>query len=263
MCFLLLDGTLVVKPGIKTGFKCLRDLLTKKTEEKLKHTRNTKTQSTIAVQFNILTSPSSVSTPPATTATSQTTAISQTKTTSTLQAITTSTSSHNLSSISITEHRKYVLDSLKQWCLNHKNEFMIDTFDLKEGKDFILNVIYNENNGFEANIKCNCSRVIILSIKNGKIQLSNFQKYLRMTSCSYIKAMKEKNEEQKKLKLQQTTSISSSSTAVTLTLTAQPQQSISQGPVLSSTGVLSVVVSPTSDTVTERSAYHRVPLCIV
>jgi hypothetical protein len=36
VCFALPDGSFVVKPCIRTGFKCLRDILTKKTEEKLK-----------------------------------------------------------------------------------------------------------------------------------------------------------------------------------------------------------------------------------
>jgi hypothetical protein len=59
MCFLLSDGSLVVKPGIKTGLKCLHELLTKKTEEKLKQPRNTKTQLPTAPSINILASPPS------------------------------------------------------------------------------------------------------------------------------------------------------------------------------------------------------------
>ena len=45
ICFLLSDGSVVVKPGVKNGFKCLRDILRKKTEEKLKQTRLMKGQS--------------------------------------------------------------------------------------------------------------------------------------------------------------------------------------------------------------------------
>jgi hypothetical protein len=39
LCFSLSDGSFVVKPGIRTSFKCLRDILTKKTEEKLQQAR--------------------------------------------------------------------------------------------------------------------------------------------------------------------------------------------------------------------------------
>ncbi|CAF1321693.1 unnamed protein product [Rotaria magnacalcarata] len=58
ICFPLMDGSFVIKTGVKTGFKCLRDLLTKKAEEKLKQSKNTKAQPQTTATFNILSSSS-------------------------------------------------------------------------------------------------------------------------------------------------------------------------------------------------------------
>lgn len=45
---------------------------------------------------------------------------------------------------------------------------MLDSFDLQEGKDFILNILYDQKNDLQASVKCNCSQIIKLSIKHGK-----------------------------------------------------------------------------------------------
>ncbi|CAF4651531.1 unnamed protein product, partial [Didymodactylos carnosus] len=131
----------------------------------------------------------------------------------------------------------------------HKTEFMLDSFDLKEGKDFFLNVNYNQNNSLEASVKCNCTRSITLTLKAGKIQLSNFQKHLRTTNCNHIKSLKKIDEEQKKQSLQQFTSTSSSSTIVPLTSTTPAQQQpILQVPAFVSTdaGASSVMTASSS-----------------
>ncbi len=36
---------------------------------------------------------------------------------------------------------------------------MSDTFDLKEGTDFIVIISYNQNNDVQANVKCCCGHV--------------------------------------------------------------------------------------------------------
>jgi len=82
----------------------------------------------------------------------------------------------------IAEHRRYFLNLLKIWCSNHKDDFMSDSFDLKEEEDFISNVLYDQNNDFKVSVKCICSTSIRLKIKDEKIQLSNFQKHLRSTN---------------------------------------------------------------------------------
>jgi len=256
ICFPLLDGSFVIKPGVRNGFKCLRDLLTKTTDEKLKQSKYRKAQSVTAVSIN-----TSISTAPLiiTTSAPQTiiAPVSQTSVTPAPQTNitpvqqTTSSLSIDTSLTSIIEHRKYFLNLLKNWCFNHKDDFNLDTFELKEGKDFILNVLYNENNELEANIKCNCSRRISLSIKDGKIQLSNFQKHLLKTNCSHIQSIKKTYEAQKKLHLQQSTGALSSSSAVTVTSTVPiQQQSILQTSDSVSTGASSITTAPSSSTQT-------------
>jgi hypothetical protein len=254
MCFLLYDGSFVVKPGVITGFKCLRELLTKKTEEKLKHSRNTKTQLPTAPPINILTSPpsfltSSITTTISTSQATTTSAPQQSATTTAPQQSPPTSLSHASPSTSISEHRKYLLNLLKQWCFNHKNDFNLDSFDLNEGKDFILYVIHNHNNDLEPSIKCNCGRLIVLTVKNGKIQLSNYQKHLRTATCTHMNSLKKLDEKGKKSNRPQTTSDLSSSAAVTSAAAApQQQQTILQVPVLVSPGASSIVIPPTSDT---------------
>jgi hypothetical protein len=253
MCFFLSDGSFIVKPGLITGFKCLRELLTKKTEEKLKQSKNTKTQLPTAPSINILTSPRSFLTSSITTtiSTSQATTASapqQTMTTTTPpQQSPTTPLSHAMPSTSISEHRKYVLNLLKQWSFNHKNDFNLDSFDLKEGKDFMLYVKQNHNNDVEASIKCNCGRLIVLSMKKGTIQLSNYQKHLYTAACTHMNSLKKRDEEEKKSNVQQTTSDLSSSAAVTLAA-PQQQKTILQVPVLVSPGASSIVIPPISNT---------------
>lgn len=199
ICFPLSDGSFIVKPGVKTGFVCLRDLLSKTTEERLKQTKSTKSLSTTAIPNNTLpTSPSST----------------QSITTNSLASQTTASSSPDVRLTPIAEHRGYFINLLQAWCVKHKDEFMSDSFDLKEGTDFILNISYNQNNDLQANVKCTCGRSIILAIKDGKLQLSNYQKHLRTTSCSHVKAIKRLNEEHRKDNSQQSSNSLSLSTAM-------------------------------------------------
>lgn len=240
ICFPLSDGSFVVKPGFKTGFICLRDLLSKKTEERLKQLRSAKPLSTTAVPINNTSSSSISLTPPRTTVTSA--------------PHMTALSASDIALTPIAEHRRYFFNLLKIWCSNHKDDFMTDSFDLTEGKDFILNVLYNQNNDLKASVKCNCSKSITLTMKEGKIQLSNFQKHLRSTNCSHIRAIKKMNGEQKKINLQQSTDALFSSTSVTLKPSASvQQQSASQIPVSVVTGAPSAMNVPSADTRTTVS----------
>ena len=122
---------------------------------------------------------------------------------------------------SVIDHRKYFLYLLEQWCSDHQDEFMLGPFHLKEGQDFSLNVSFDENNALQANIKCKCNRRIVLSTKDKKIQLSNFQKYLRTFSCSHIKEMQKTFQEQQKLDSQRSSinSMSSITTGLPVTTT--------------------------------------------
>ncbi|UJR18385.1 hypothetical protein I4U23_005289 [Adineta vaga] len=193
MCFILSDSSCFIKPGVRTGFKCLNELLSKETDHKLKQSRNIRTELPTFSSVNILISPSSILTSSITTtistqqptmpqgleqtlitsASQQPTAASasqQSATTPIPQETTSTPSSYVPSSISISEHRKYLLNLLKHWCSNHKNEFNLETFDLKDGKDFMLYVKRGANDVIEASIKCNCGRLIILTKKDENFQ---------------------------------------------------------------------------------------------
>ena len=215
ICFPLSDGSFIVKPGVKTGFVCLRNLLSKTTEERLKQTKSTKSLSTTTIPNNrIPASPSST----------------QSITTNSLSSQTTALSSPDVRLIPIAEHREYFINLLQAWCVKHKDEFMSDSFDLKEGIDFILNISYNQNSVLQGTVKCTCGRSITLTTKDGKLQLSNYQKHLRTTSCSHVKAIKRLNEEHRKDNSQQSSNSLSSSTSMASQshIPSQQQQSIGQ-----------------------------------
>ena len=108
----------------------------------------------------------------------------------------------------------YFINLLQAWCVKHKDEFISDSFDSKEGIDFILNISFNQNSDLQATVKCTCGRPITLTTKNGKLQLSNYQKHLRTTSCSHVKAIKRLNEEHRKDNSQQSSNSLSSSTSM-------------------------------------------------
>ncbi|CAF2902885.1 unnamed protein product [Rotaria sp. Silwood2] len=212
ICFQLSDGSFFVKPGVKIGFKCLHDLLTKEVEEKLKKSKNTKVQVSTTAPFNILSS--SFLTPPLTTISTETIPAASQNTHSSLK---------EPSSTSINEHKKME-------------------------KIFFLNVAFNERNALKASVKCNCGRIITLTVKNGNIQLSNFQKHLRMTNCSHMNFLKRNFTTQKKTNLQQSSSSSSSSIDASLTPSKPTQQqSVLQVPVFVSTDASSIVSARSSN----------------
>ncbi|CAF2121939.1 unnamed protein product [Rotaria magnacalcarata] len=216
-----MDGSFVIKTGVKTGFKCLRDLLTKKAEEKLKQSKNAKAQPQTTATFNILSSSSS-----------------------------SSVSSFSTPSITtISSPPQATVSPPPQTTVSplSDEEFNLDTFDLENGKDFFLNFFYNNKNELEASVKCKCGRLITLTLKSGNIQLSNFHKHLRMTSCNHIKTMKKTYEEQRKLELQRSTSASSLPADATSTTITHTQQSKLQVPGLASSCASSTISSRSSN----------------
>ena len=165
MCFLLSDSSFVVKPGVKKGLKCLRYMLTKKTEERLKQWRSSKTQLVPSHRTDSSSSPPLFSAPLGiTTATVSTRGI----VTVTPRLITVPTN-QGAPMISVIDHRKYLLNLLQQWCSDHQDEFMLSPFQLEEGQDFILKISFDQNGTVQANIKCNCNRRIVLLTKVRKI----------------------------------------------------------------------------------------------
>ncbi|CAM2726158.1 unnamed protein product [Rotaria socialis] len=182
-------------------------------------------------------------TPPITTVTSA----PQTTVTSAPQ--TAASSNPGIVLILIVEHRGYFLNLLKIWCSNQKDDFLSDSFNCNERKYFILNVLYGQNNDPKGSVNCNCNKSIALTMKDGKIQLPNYQKHLRSTNCSHIRAIKKMNGEQQQINLQQSIHTLSSSISATLKTSAPvKQQPASQIPVSVGTGVRPATNIPSTDT---------------
>jgi hypothetical protein len=139
------------KPGIRTGFKCLRDILTKKTEEKLKQARAMKPHVTPGNSTN--SSPESlVSTPPVAIIAPE-------------LSLASVSFAPNLTPASIIGHKRYFVNRLKRCYSDYEDDFSIDGFNLHEGEDFFLNVSVHVNGHVEATVRCKCESRINLPIK--------------------------------------------------------------------------------------------------
>jgi hypothetical protein len=233
VCFSLSEGSFVVKPGIRTSFKCLRDILTKKIEQKLKQTRAMKPHVTTGNATD--SSPSSlVSTLPV--------AIIAPK-----LSLASISFAPNLTSTSIIEHKRYFIDRSKRWCSDYEDDFSIDGFNLQEREDFFLNVSVHVNGDVEATVRCKCESGINLPIKQRKIQLSNFQKYLRATHRTHMRAMQKKNEEQRDKQTQESTNVPSLTDAIDSSSPIKLNQLIVPSPIVLSTRASSTFITPTAD----------------
>jgi hypothetical protein len=253
ICFLLSDGSFVVKPGVKNGFKCLRDILTKKTEEKLRQTRSSKAQSAPSHSTDRSSSPSLFLTPPPPVPNSS--AVPTTSSNTSAPQLIAAPSAQGVVMASVMDHRKYFLNLLEQWCSDHQDEFMLGAFQLKEGSDFILKVSFDQSGILQANVKCNCNRRIVLSTKDTKIQLSNYQKHLRTSTCNHMKEMRKKFKEQQKLDSQQSSINSMSS--ITIGLPIRTTQDVPHQPTASSSVNHSASVNSSSaDAVTGKSSIN-------
>ncbi|CAF2639590.1 unnamed protein product [Rotaria sp. Silwood2] len=175
VCIKLKNNQLIVKPGVKNGFKCLKELLFKKIEEETKKIKLKGKQ-----QLTTL-----VNTIPA-----QLISLSSSISTSSQSLLTSS-----CSSLIIDEHRQYLLNLIHQWCIDNKEGFQLNELELKEDVDFNF-VFSNINNVLEVNIQCKCGSKLILGKNVEKFQLSNYYKHLKDTNCSHINALKKKYQDQ-------------------------------------------------------------------
>ena len=76
-----------------------------------------------------------------------------------------SSSSTNLSSLLTTdEHREYLLNLIRQWCIDNKESFQLNELELKEKEHF--NFLFSNINGVpDASIQCKCNSKISLVSK--------------------------------------------------------------------------------------------------
>ncbi len=183
LCFKLKNDKYMIKPGVLAGFlslkQALKDKLNQQKKSKTKRKKHESDSNAPTVLSSVL------STQPATT-----------------------------SSLSIDDHRSYVLRLIKKWCLENQENLGLESFDLEEGIDFIiyihfedidltiniyfkdidytLNIYFDANSTIRGSIKCKCGKLISLSNNCEKVQISNYYKHLLSLGCSYMKQIKKK-----------------------------------------------------------------------
>ena len=174
-CFRLQDNSFVIKPGIESSIKYLKELLLAKNNGSLKQLKTKMKSSARITDFTHSTqSPSS----------SSITFTTTTPILNTTQPI----------KMSIDEHKKYVLEKITEWCNNNKENLLLQDFDLKENEHFILKITHG-NTDLEGLIRCKCGVTTTLPTKDGRFVLSNFYKHIQTVKCSMMKIIRRKDQQ--------------------------------------------------------------------
>ena len=188
LCFKLKNQKLLIKPGIISGFKALKDALKRRASETLAQPKKQK-RSFIFNSSSITSLPNTVEkrTVPNT--------------------------------LSLSEHKQYAVQFIKRWCAENKKHFGLEDFDLEENIDFILNIELDKNSDVMATIKCKCNKIISLGNNENKIQLSNYYKHLQSVTCDHMRHLKNVQRQIQSTQEQE----QQPSLTTTLTSVSQPQ----------------------------------------
>ena len=189
LCYPTKNGSIIVKHGVKTAVRCLKESLLRKTDKKKKTTKPRR-QTLPAASMNN----------------------TQTQLTSPLISTTITTATPSL--LTINEHKENLLKLLEIWCKDSEQNLKIERLKLIEGNDFHLNLNHSAT-GIEGHVLCQCKSKIVLSKKDRKVIMSNFYRHLRYSNCPLIKSLLKKQEENKKQQ-QQSPSIISLSLSLSL-----------------------------------------------
>lgn len=81
--------------------------------------------------------------------------------------------------LSVAEHKSYIIDTLTNWCKNNKSKVNNQRFSLVEGKDYFISIQDDSSGILKCNIKCCCEKWTTLVFRRGKFQLSNFYRHLQ------------------------------------------------------------------------------------
>ncbi|CAF3776722.1 unnamed protein product [Rotaria socialis] len=87
--------------------------------------------------------------------------------------------------------KKYIIDTLNNWCENNKSKLNVQQFSLVEGEHYFI-LLQNDSNGaLKCDIRCYCQKWSSLSLRRGKFQLSNFYRHLQGLNniCPALKKM--------------------------------------------------------------------------
>ena len=168
--FKLKNNIFLIKPGVISEFRWLKDALKRKFNEQTTKSKARKQQ--YQREFFSTNSLSMYSLVPSAPAIIQAPSVS------------------NTCGLSLAEHKADVLKLIRKWCLDNKENFDIEHFDLEENVDFILNIDFDENIDVRASIRHKCNKLMSLDKNDNKIQVSNYYKHLKSNGCDHMKNVK-------------------------------------------------------------------------
>ncbi|CAF1534019.1 unnamed protein product [Adineta steineri] len=164
LCFKLKNEKYLIKPGVVSGFRSLKEDLKIKHDELLKQPVEKQRQ---RQQLSNVDSSSLCSLAPTTQTTTKPT------------------------SLSISEHKEYIVRFINKWCCDNKENVGIEAFNLAQDVDYTINIDGDQISDINASIKCKCGRLIMLGKNNNKIQVSNYYKHLLSIACDHMKKIKQ------------------------------------------------------------------------
>ena len=168
LCFRLKNDKFMIKPGVVSGFRSLKEALSKRLIEESKRPKK---KQQLQATNNIHSSSLFSLTP------------------------TTQTEAPDLSSL--TDQKAYLLRLIKKWCSDNKENFGLQTFELSDDVDFTINIDYDEASNFKASMKCKCGKIISLCAYDNKVQLSNYYKHLHSLGCDLMKEIRKAEKERR------------------------------------------------------------------
>jgi len=206
--FAFRDGTYHVKIGIRNNFRYLNKLLSMKLEEENREKRNSQktttkinsTSSSLTTETNSPALPLTkiTSTSPSSSIETNSTSPSLETTSYSMPPLLRTTINSRTSPSTKDEHIDFILNLMKKWTENSKENLHLDQLELKPDVDYTISVTDN-NNVIEGAIKCKCGTRIRLRRRYGKFQITNFYKHLRSVTCFMIKEKKKQHDQQKQL----------------------------------------------------------------
>ena len=165
LCFKLKNKSFIIKPGVISGFRTLREALIKKADKHIAQSKSQRKQRQNLSSAN----------PPVV-------LLEDVNNQSKAQ-----TSTNDLS---LDKHKEHVKKLITKWCIENKEQFNLEEFCLEDNVDYTINLEFDENLDVKGSIKCKCTKLISLARNGTKLQVSNFYKHLLCTSCEHMKSLK-------------------------------------------------------------------------
>ena len=84
---------------------------------------------------------------------------------------------------------------MQRWCDDNKENFKLNDVTLIQGKHYRLTVKNGPNGTVNADIRCNCRKLLMLTKLRGKFQVSNYYRHLKaIRPCKVIKEVKDSDQ---------------------------------------------------------------------